>query len=72
MQGRGMGASSMAASAMTQALMESGVVIATQDANKYAAIQLQNLSGKQKLLYKMLLLMRQWIKQICQHDYREQ
>ena len=48
MQGRGMGASSMAASAMTQALMESGVVIATQDANKYAAIQLQNLSGKQK------------------------
>ncbi len=48
MQGRGMGASSMAASAITQAVMESGISIATQDANKYAAIQLQNLSGKQK------------------------
>ena len=48
MQSRGMGASSMAAAAMTQAVMESGIVIATQDANKYATIQLQNLSGQQK------------------------
>jgi len=48
MQARGLGASSMASAAMTQAVMESGVVIATQDANKYAAIQLQNLNGKQK------------------------
>jgi hypothetical protein len=38
----------MAAAAMTQAVMESGVVIATQDANKYAAIQLQNLNNKQR------------------------
>jgi hypothetical protein len=35
MQSRGMGASSMAAAAMTQAVMESGIVIATQDANKF-------------------------------------
>ena len=49
MQSRGLGSSSMAAAAMTQAVMESGVVIATQDANKYATIQLQNLSGQQKV-----------------------
>tara|TARA_R110002167_G_scaffold18314_1_gene68856 strand:+ start:41 stop:1363 length:1323 start_codon:yes stop_codon:yes gene_type:complete len=48
MQARGLGASSMASAAMTQAVMESGVVIATQDANKYAAIQLQNLNNKQQ------------------------
>ena len=48
MQARGMGASSMAAAAMTQAVMESGVVIASQDANKYATIQLKNLDNKQK------------------------
>tara|TARA_R100001510_G_scaffold25955_1_gene22808 strand:+ start:1519 stop:3093 length:1575 start_codon:yes stop_codon:yes gene_type:complete len=48
MQARGMGASSMAAAAMTQAVMESGVVIANQDANKYATIQLKNLDNKQK------------------------
>ena len=48
MQSRGLGASSMAAAAMTQAVMESGVVIATQDANKYAAIQLQNLNNRQR------------------------
>jgi hypothetical protein len=33
---------------MTQAVMESGVVIASQDANKYATIQLQNLNNQQK------------------------
>ena len=48
MQSRGMGASSMAAAAMTQAVMESGINIAVQDANKYATIQLQNLNNKQK------------------------
>jgi hypothetical protein len=48
MQSRGMGSSSMAAAAMTQAVMESGVNIAVQDANKYATIQLQNLNNKQK------------------------
>tara|TARA_R100001460_G_scaffold67745_1_gene108203 strand:- start:8430 stop:9779 length:1350 start_codon:yes stop_codon:yes gene_type:complete len=48
MQARGMGASSMAAAAMTQAVMESGINIAVQDANKYATIQLQNLNNKQK------------------------
>jgi hypothetical protein len=48
MQARGIGASSMAAAAMTQAVMESGINIAVQDANKYATIQLQNLNNKQK------------------------
>lgn len=48
MQARGLGTSSMAAAAITQALMESGVQIASADANKYAAIQLQNLSNKQQ------------------------
>ena len=48
MQARGLGASSMASAAMTQALMESGVQIAQQDANKYATIQLANLSNKQQ------------------------
>jgi len=48
MQQRGLGASSMAAAAITTALMESGVQIAAQDANKYAAIQLQNLNNKQQ------------------------
>lgn len=48
MQARGLGSSSMAAAAMTQALMESGVQIAQQDANKYATIQLQNLNNQQQ------------------------
>ena len=48
MQARGLGGSSMAAAAMTQAVMESGVVIASQDANKYATIQLNNLNNRQK------------------------
>lgn len=48
MQSRGLGASSMAAAAITQSLMESGVQIAAADANKYAAIQLQNLDNRQK------------------------
>ena len=48
MQARGLGASSMASAAITQAIMESGIPIAAQDANKYAAIQLQNLNNKQQ------------------------
>jgi hypothetical protein len=47
MQARGMGSSSMASAAITQSLMESGVQIAAADANKYSAIQLQNLNNKQ-------------------------
>ena len=48
MQARGLGASSMASAAITQAVMESGIAIATQDANKYSTIQLQNLNNKQQ------------------------
>tara|TARA_R100001460_G_scaffold90541_2_gene132221 strand:- start:41 stop:2014 length:1974 start_codon:yes stop_codon:yes gene_type:complete len=48
MQQRGMGSSSMASAAMMQALMESGIPIATADANTYAKIQLQNLTNKQE------------------------
>ena len=42
-----MGASSMAASAMIQAVMESGIPIASAYAQAYQRIQLQNLSNKQ-------------------------
>jgi len=45
---RGLGRSSMAAAAITQATLESGVQIASQDANKYATIQLANLNNKQQ------------------------
>ena len=48
MQARGLGASSMASAAITQAVMESGIAIAAQDANKYSTIQLQNLNNKQQ------------------------
>ena len=48
MQSRGLGASSMAAAATMQAMMESGIPIAAQDANKYATIQLQNLNNEQQ------------------------
>lgn len=48
MQQRGLGASSMAAAATMQALMESGIQIAAADADKYSRIQLQNLSNKQQ------------------------
>ena len=47
MQQRGLGSSSMAAAAITQAVMESGIAIASQDAQKYSAIQLANLSNQQ-------------------------
>ena len=45
---RGMGKSSMAAAAITQAMMESGVSIAKEDANKYATIQITNLNNRQQ------------------------
>ena len=45
---RGLGASSMAAAAITQAVMESGIPIASQDAKAYATIELQNLNNKQQ------------------------
>lgn len=48
MASRGLGASSMAAAAMTQSLMESAVPIAAADAQKYATIQLQNLNNEQQ------------------------
>ena len=45
---RGLGASSMAAAALTQAVMESGVSIASRDAGAYANIQLKNLDNRQQ------------------------
>ena len=45
---RGLGSSSMASAAITQAMMESGIAIATADANKYSTLQLQNLNNKQQ------------------------
>ena len=44
---RGLGSSSMAASARTQALIEAGLPIASSDAQAYGRIQLQNLNKKQ-------------------------
>jgi hypothetical protein len=45
---RGLGSSSMAAAAITQAIYEAGIPIATADANAASKLQLQNLSGKQQ------------------------
>ena len=45
---RGLGASSMASAAITQAIYESGIPIAKADADKFAAIQIQNLNNKQQ------------------------
>ena len=45
---RGLGQSSMAAAAITQAVMESAIPIAQADAQKYANIQLQNLKHEQQ------------------------
>ena len=44
---RGLGSSSMAASARTQALIEAGLPIDSSDAQAYGRIQLQNLNNKQ-------------------------
>lgn len=48
MQARGLGGSSMAAAAMTQAVLESGIPIAAKDADAYAKIQLANLTNRQR------------------------
>jgi hypothetical protein len=48
MQARGLGSSSMASAAMTQAIMEAGIPIAKADADKYAQIQLVNLTNQQQ------------------------
>lgn len=48
MQKRGLGASSMAAAATAQAIMESGVPIAAADAAEYSKINLANLNARQQ------------------------
>ena len=48
MASRGLGASSMAAAAMTQAVMESGIKVASEDASRYQTLQLANLSNEQQ------------------------
>jgi len=48
MNSRGLGDSSIAAAAMVQAIAESAIPIAVQDANKYATIQIQNLNNEQQ------------------------
>jgi len=45
---RGLGSSSMAAAAIQQSIMESGIPIAAADAARYSAIQTQNLNNKQQ------------------------
>lgn len=49
MQARGLGASSMAGGAVTQAAMESALPIASQDANIHAQLEMQNLSNRQQM-----------------------
>jgi len=48
MQQRGLGASSMAAAAITQAVYESAVPIAANDAKVYATVDLQHLNNDQQ------------------------
>ena len=48
MQARGLGKSSMAASAMIQSIMESGIPIAKSDADQYARLQLTNLNNQNR------------------------
>jgi len=48
MNQRGLGASSMAAAAMAQSMLESAIPIANSDAQKYATLQLQNLTNEQQ------------------------
>jgi len=48
MQARGLGSSSMAAAAITQAITEAGIPIAKADADKYSQIQLVNLNNQQQ------------------------
>lgn len=49
MQRRGLGASSMAGQAVVQAAMESAIAIAGQDAQTYAAFEMQNLNNQQQM-----------------------
>jgi hypothetical protein len=48
MQARGLGASSMAAAAITQAVMEAGIPIAAADAQTYSRMDMQNLNNAQQ------------------------
>ena len=48
MMARGLGSSSVASAAMVNAIAESALPIAIEDANKYATIQLQNLNNEQQ------------------------
>ena len=48
MQARGLSGSSMAAAAITQSVLESGIVIAAKDADSYSKIQLANLNNRQR------------------------
>jgi len=48
MQQRGLGASSMAAAAITQSIYEAALPIAANDAKTYAAVDLQNLNNRQQ------------------------
>ena len=48
MQQRGLGASSMAAAAITQSIYESAIPIAAQDAKVHATMDLQNLNNEQQ------------------------
>ena len=48
MNQRGLGASSMASAAITNAIYESAIPIATQDAKTYSAIDLSNLNNRQQ------------------------
>lgn len=48
MQQRGLGASSMAAAAITQAITEAGIPIAAHDAQTYAKMELANLNNSQQ------------------------
>lgn len=46
---RGMGASSIAGSAITQSIMDAGIKIGTQDAQTYAQMDLTNLNNEQQM-----------------------
>ena len=48
MQARGLGASSMASAAITQAIMESGIPIAKADADRYGQMDMANLNNQQQ------------------------
>jgi len=48
MQSRGLGASSMASAAITQAIVEAGIPIAKMDADRYAQMDLANLNNQQQ------------------------